>query len=66
MVVTQGACIMGALIALLGWPSSTATSLKGIDNCGWVVLTELEEGGRLRLVAYNQQVGPAGDAVTNL
>ncbi len=66
LVVTHGACLKVALIALLGWPSSTATSLKGVDNCGWVVLTELEEGGRLRLVAYNQQVGPAGDAVTDL
>ncbi len=66
MVVTHGACLKVAIVALLGWPPSTATSLKGIDNCGWVVLTELEEGGRLRLVAYNQQVGPAGDAVTDL
>ena len=66
IVVTHGACLKVAVIALLGWPSTTATSLKGIDNCGWVVLSELEHGGRLRLVAYNQQVGPVGEGVTDL
>jgi probable phosphoglycerate mutase len=66
IVVTHGACLKVALIGLLGWPSSTATSLQGIDNCGWVVLSELEHGGRLRLVAYNQQVGPVGGGITDL
>ncbi len=61
IVVTHGACLKVATIGLLGWPQTVGTSLRGVDNCGWVVLAELELGGRLRLEGYNQQVGPDAD-----
>jgi probable phosphoglycerate mutase len=51
---------------LLGWPQAMAASLRGVDNCGWAVLAELEVGGRLRLEGYNQLAGPAGDGVRDL
>jgi probable phosphoglycerate mutase len=53
VVVTHGACLKVALCGLLGWPQELATTLRVVDNCGWVVLTEVEDGGRLRLVSYN-------------
>jgi probable phosphoglycerate mutase len=66
IVVTHGACLKVAMVGLLGWPRSMAPSLKGVDNCGWVVLSELAGGGRLRLEAYNQQVGPSAGGLTDL
>jgi probable phosphoglycerate mutase len=66
VVVTHGACLKVATIGLLGWPQAMAASLRGVDNCGWAVLAELEVGGRLRLEGYNQLAGPAGDGVRDL
>jgi broad specificity phosphatase PhoE len=65
VVVTHGACLKVGLCGLLGWPTGHASSLRGVDNCGWVVLGE-RVGGRLRLEAYNRRVGPSGDGVTDL
>jgi glucosyl-3-phosphoglycerate phosphatase len=59
IVVTHGASLKVGLIGLLGWSQSLASSLKGIDNCSWVLVEELEAGGRLRLVSYNESVHPA-------
>ncbi len=55
LVVTHGAAMKVAVAGLLGWPRELTISLKGVDNCAWVVLEEIEHGGRLRLAAYNQK-----------
>jgi probable phosphoglycerate mutase len=66
VVVTHGACLKIALLALLGWPAALASSLRGMENCGWAVVSEPEPGGGLRLVAYNRLAGVAGGGVTDL
>lgn len=66
VVVTHGACLKVGVVALLGWPRALAPSLRGIDNCAWVTLEELELGGRLRLVGYNESVRPGHDAPQRL
>jgi probable phosphoglycerate mutase len=53
VAVTHGACLKVALCGLLGWPQELAATLRVVDNCGWVVLAEVEDGGRLRLASYN-------------
>lgn len=61
VAVSHGAAIRVATGALLGWPDDTFHTLRGLDNCGWVVLQEHAAddvadrvAGRLRLVAYNR------------
>ena len=66
VVVTHGASLKVGLAALLGWPQQLGTSLRGMDNCGWAVVTELDHGGRLRLEAYNRQAGPSAGGLTDL
>jgi probable phosphoglycerate mutase len=66
VVVTHGACLKVAVVALLGWPDGLDTTLRGVDNCAWVTLEELGHGGRLRLVGYNESVRPGHDAPTRL
>lgn len=56
VVVSHGAAMKVALAGLLGWPQDQTASLKGLDNCAWLTLEEIEHGGRLRLAAYNQKV----------
>ncbi|KQZ66435.1 histidine phosphatase family protein [Nocardioides sp. Root151] len=53
VVVAHGAALKVALMAALNWPGEQASGLQGLDNCGWAVLEELDEGGRFRLAAYN-------------
>jgi glucosyl-3-phosphoglycerate phosphatase len=60
VVVTHGAAMKVAAAGLLGWPQSLTSSLKGVDNCAWVVLEEIEHGGRLRLAAYNRKAHASG------
>lgn len=55
LVVTHGAAIKVAVVGLLGWPRHLSGSLKGVDNCAWVTVEEIEHGGRLRLAGYNQK-----------
>ena len=55
LVVTHGAAMKVAVAGLLGWPQDLTISLKGVDNCAWVVVEEIEHGGRLRLAAYNRK-----------
>jgi broad specificity phosphatase PhoE len=55
LVVTHGAAMKVAVVGLLGWPQDLTVSLKGVDNCAWVSVEEIEHGGRLRLAAYNQK-----------
>lgn len=53
VVVTHGAALKIGLAGLLGWPVDQAQSLRGIDNCGWAIVTESGSGQR-RLAAYNR------------
>lgn len=55
IVVTHGACLKVGLMGLLGWPADLGTGFRGIDNCAWVTVEELTEGGRLRLASYNER-----------
>ena len=66
IVVTHGACLKVGLVGLLEWPADLAATLRGVDNCGWATVAEGTPGARLRLEAYNQQAGPAGDGHTDL
>ncbi|MCD4526262.1 histidine phosphatase family protein [Nocardioides sp. cx-173] len=54
VAVSHGAAIRVATGAMLGWPEEQFHSLRGVDNCGWVVLEEHPEAGALRLGAYNR------------
>jgi glucosyl-3-phosphoglycerate phosphatase len=60
IVVTHGACLKVGILGLLDWPQAQAVDLRGVDNCAWVAVAEVEAGGRLRLVGYNQGVGATG------
>lgn len=55
VVVSHGAAMKIAVAGLLEWPHDQAASLKGVDNCAWVTLEEIEHGGRLRLAGYNEK-----------
>jgi broad specificity phosphatase PhoE len=54
VAVSHGAAIRVATSALLGWPDDQFHTLRGLDNCGWVVLEEHPDAGALRLGAYNR------------
>ena len=54
IAVSHGGSIRVATGALLGWPDDQFHSLRGLDNCGWVVLEEHPQVGGLRLGAYNR------------
>jgi probable phosphoglycerate mutase len=58
VVVTHGACLKVALVALLGWPLEQSADLRGVDNGHWVSLaetrTETGAGTRFRLRDYNR------------
>ena len=57
VVVTHGGCLKVGLLGLLGWPPAQVPALRGLDNCSWVTLGEVTDGGLLRLEGYNQSVG---------
>ncbi len=54
VAVSHGAAIRVATGALLGWPDEQFHTLRGLENCGWVVLHEHLDSHDLRLVAYNR------------
>ncbi|MCX6395585.1 MAG: histidine phosphatase family protein [Propionibacteriales bacterium] len=58
VVISHGACLKVALVAFLGWPAELGRSLRGLDNCGWVVLEPGPDGGGIRMVSYNVTVHP--------
>ena len=58
VVVSHGAALKVSLSALLGWPDGAASTLQGLDNCGWAVLDDSGGPGRLRLAAYNRAADP--------
>jgi glucosyl-3-phosphoglycerate phosphatase len=59
VVVAHGACVRVSLLALLGWPESLLTGLRGLDNCGWAVLEADPFGEGIRLASYNETAHPA-------
>ena len=56
VAVSHGAAIRVAVAALLGWPGEQFRTLRGLDNCGWVVLEQHPADEVLRLAAYNRTV----------
>ena len=56
IAVSHGAAIRVATGAMLGWPDDQFHTLRGLDNCAWVVLEEHPEVAELRLGAYNRLV----------
>lgn len=59
VVVSHGACLKVSLLAFLGWPAELGRSLRGLENCGWVVLEPGLDGQGVRLASYNETVNPA-------
>ncbi|MFL6107181.1 MAG: histidine phosphatase family protein [Marmoricola sp.] len=59
VVISHGACLKICLVAFLGWPEEVGSSLRGLDNCGWVVLEDVEDGRGIRLASYNETAHPA-------
>ena len=66
VVVSHGASLKVAVAGLLGWPAGMHRTFRGLDNCAWATLEEVEAGGRLRLVGYNESVVPGHDAPRTL
>lgn len=58
VVISHGACLKVALVAFLGWPAETGRTLRGLENCGWVVLEPGPEGTEVRMASYNETVNP--------
>jgi broad specificity phosphatase PhoE len=54
IAVSHGAAVRLAVGEVLGWPDGQFRTLRGLDNCGWVVLSEHPETGTLGLTAYNR------------
>lgn len=65
VVVTHGAALKLALLALLDLPQSGAASLRAMDNCAWSILEETPPTGRLRLTAYNLRAPGVPDFVAS-
>ncbi|MCW2754696.1 MAG: histidine phosphatase family protein [Marmoricola sp.] len=59
VVISHGACLTVCLVAFLGWPEQIGASLRGLDNCGWVVLEDDAGGRGIRLASYNETAHPA-------
>jgi broad specificity phosphatase PhoE len=57
VVISHGAALKVALLDFLGWPDEFDRTLKGLDNCGWVVLVADRVGPgpdpSWRLAGYN-------------
>jgi probable phosphoglycerate mutase len=55
VVVMHGASLKVGLMGLLGWPWELAGSLRGLENCGYAVVSEHPEKGRLQLTSYDEK-----------
>ncbi|MFL6156310.1 MAG: histidine phosphatase family protein [Marmoricola sp.] len=58
VVISHGACLKVVLLAFLGWPEELGPTVRGLDNCGWVVLEDDPNGRGVRLSSYNETVHP--------
>jgi probable phosphoglycerate mutase len=59
VVISHGACLKVCLVEFLGWPAEIGSALRGLDNCGWVVLEDDGAGHGIRLASYNETAHPA-------
>ncbi|MFL6024287.1 MAG: histidine phosphatase family protein [Marmoricola sp.] len=59
VVISHGACLKVSLVAFLDWPDDVGSTLRGLDNCGWVVLEDDAAGRGIRLASYNETAHPA-------
>jgi glucosyl-3-phosphoglycerate phosphatase len=57
IVVLHGGCLTIGLMGLLGWPHELDSSLQGLENGCYCVLTESGRLGGLRLTSYNEKAG---------
>jgi broad specificity phosphatase PhoE len=57
LAVTHGAALKVATVDLVGWDPAVGETLRGLANCGAVVLDEGAPGAPYRLVAYNAGPG---------
>jgi len=68
IVVSHGAAIRTACVAMLGWPpdrvSTLILTLHAMDNCGWAVLRRRDAQRPWRLHAYNRTVPLATDTAS--
>jgi broad specificity phosphatase PhoE len=55
IVVMHGACLKVGVMGMLAWPWELASSLQGPENCGYCVLSEHQDRGRVRLTSYNEK-----------
>jgi len=55
IVVMHGGCLKVGVMGLLGWPWELSASLQGPENCGYCVLSEHGDRGRVRLTSYNEK-----------
>ena len=55
IVVMHGGCLKVGVMGLLGWPGELSASLQGPENCGYCVLSEHGDRGRVRLTSYNEK-----------
>jgi glucosyl-3-phosphoglycerate phosphatase len=58
VVVSHGAALKVSLIEFLGWPEAVSATMRGLDNCGWVVLEADPHGRGMRLSSYNETAHP--------
>jgi broad specificity phosphatase PhoE len=65
VLVGHGAALKVSLVALLGWPAEAASTVRALDNCGWVELHDSGPDGALRLAAYNRVVAGRPDFATH-
>ena len=55
IVVLHGGCLKVGVMGMLDWPWELAASLQGPENCGYCVLSEHGDRGRVRLTSYNEK-----------
>jgi broad specificity phosphatase PhoE len=55
VVVLHGACLKVGLMGLLGWAWEQSETLRGLDNCGYCIVSESGRTGGLRLTSYNER-----------
>lgn len=63
VIVSHGVAIRLGLLRFLGWPAEQASSLRGLDNCGWVELEEATRSGQPEgTPGSGQPAGASGSA----
>lgn len=55
LVVTHGAAVKVGLAGLLGWGVEESSTFGVLDNCAWATVEQRGDGGRVRLLGYNEK-----------